>query len=170
MDSRWVVVRKFDEDNTLTHLLWMTPGQVENWIQYSDCILHDVTHKTNRYEMALALFVGFDSNRKNILLAQALLCDESVGSHKWTFTEIIKATNVYPAVILTDADPAVDAAVHQVFTMTYPIHCAYYLTQNLYKNLKKLLDDAYQNFLKDFYICCNSFSEIFFHQQFNKLT
>ena len=34
-DSRWVVVRGWDDDNTLTHLLWMTPMQVENWIRYS---------------------------------------------------------------------------------------------------------------------------------------
>ncbi|CAG8651281.1 17182_t:CDS:2, partial [Gigaspora rosea] len=27
---RWVVVHEFDDDNTLTHLLWITPGQVEN--------------------------------------------------------------------------------------------------------------------------------------------
>ncbi|CAG8708290.1 13958_t:CDS:2 [Gigaspora rosea] len=90
------------------------------------------------------------SNRKNILLAQALLCDESVDLYKWAFMEIIKATNIYPAIKLTDADPAVDAMVHQIFTMTYPIYCVYHLTQNLHKNLKKLLGDAYQNFLYDF--------------------
>ncbi|CAG8690865.1 1530_t:CDS:2, partial [Cetraspora pellucida] len=61
-------------------------GQVENWIQYSDCILHDVTHKTNCYRMALALFVGFD------------------------------ITNIYPAVILINADPAVDAIIYQYST------------------------------------------------------
>ncbi|CAG8755099.1 571_t:CDS:2, partial [Gigaspora rosea] len=46
-DSRWIVARDWDDDNTLTRLFWMTPSQVENWIQYSDCILNDVMHKTN---------------------------------------------------------------------------------------------------------------------------
>ncbi|RIA98339.1 hypothetical protein C1645_870788 [Glomus cerebriforme] len=32
LDSRWVVFRGWDEDNTLTHLLWMTLSQVENWV------------------------------------------------------------------------------------------------------------------------------------------
>ncbi|GBB96795.1 hypothetical protein RclHR1_28360003 [Rhizophagus clarus] len=76
-DSRWIVAREWDDDNALTHLLWMTPEQVENWIQFSDCVLNDVTHKTNRYRMALSLLVGFDQNCQNILLAQALLADES---------------------------------------------------------------------------------------------
>ncbi len=40
----------------------MTPEQVENWIQFSDCVLNDVTHKTNRYGMALSLFVRFNQN------------------------------------------------------------------------------------------------------------
>lgn len=61
----------------------MTPTQVENWIQYTDCVLNDVTHKTNRYGMALSLFVRFDNNRHNILLAQALLADESIKSYVW---------------------------------------------------------------------------------------
>ncbi|CAG8710111.1 2579_t:CDS:2, partial [Funneliformis mosseae] len=50
---------------------------------------------------------------------------------------IIKATNIYPAVILTNADLAVDTTIRQVFTTTYPIHCAYNITQNLHKNQRK---------------------------------
>lgn len=89
----------------------MSPIQVENWIRYSDCVFNDVTYKTNRYGMPLSLFVGFDSNRRNILLAQALLLDESLESHVWMFKQIIESTNIHPIVIITDADPAVDAAI-----------------------------------------------------------
>ncbi|CAB5382680.1 unnamed protein product [Rhizophagus irregularis] len=142
--SCWVVARGWDNDNTLTHLLWMTPTQVENWIQYTDCILNDITHKINRYGMALSLFVGFDNNRHNILLAQALLADKN-------------------------ADPAVDAAVCQVFHSTYPIHCAYHISQNLHKNLKKSLSNNYEKFLEDFYRCRNNLSESGFEQLFDKL-
>ncbi|CAG8754815.1 6149_t:CDS:2 [Cetraspora pellucida] len=74
---------------------------------------------TNYYGMALSLLVEFNSNRKNILLVQVLLCDKSVSSYKWAFTEIIKATNVYLAVILTEANPAVDAMVRQAYCFTW---------------------------------------------------
>jgi len=169
IDSRWVISRGWDEDNTLTHLLWMMPNQVENWIQYSDCVLNDITHKTNRYGMPLSLFVGFDNDHHNILLAQALLADESLESHTWMFKQIIKATGIHPAVILTDADPAVDAAIQQVFQSTYPIHCAYHITQNLHKNLRKTLGEDYQKFLEGFYKCRNSLAEDEFQQRFEKL-
>src|ERR1043166_3587699 len=135
IDPRWLVFRGWDEDNTLTHLSWMTPCQVENWVRYSDCVINDVTHKTNRYGMALSLIVGFDNNRSNLIFAQGLLIDESLDSHIWMFSNIVNSTGVRPVVIITDSDPAVDAAIRQVFTSTYPIHCAFHISQNLVKNL-----------------------------------
>ncbi|CAG8768049.1 1733_t:CDS:2, partial [Gigaspora rosea] len=79
--------------NTLMHLFWMTPNQIENWIQYSNCVLNDITYKTNRYGMALSLFVGFDNNQRNILLVQALLADESLESYIWMFNQLLKSTD-----------------------------------------------------------------------------
>ena len=77
-DSRWIVARGWDDDNTLTHLVWITPEQMEHWIQFSDCVINNVTHKTNRYGMALSLFVEFDRNMQNVIFAQGLLIDESL--------------------------------------------------------------------------------------------
>src|SRR5437764_690711 len=113
----------------------MIPCQVENWVRYSDCVINDVTHKTNRYGMALSLIVGFNNDRRNLILAQGLLIDESLDSHIWMFSNIVKSTGVRPVVIITDSDPAVDAAIRQVFTSTYPIHCAFHLSQNLVINM-----------------------------------
>src|SRR5438270_12996871 len=110
----------------------MTSDQVQNWIRFCNCVLNDVTHKTNCYGIPLSLFVGFNENRQNLLLAQALLADESLDSHVWMFEQIIIATERQPGAILTDADPAVDSAVRQVFPESYPIHCAYHITQNLH--------------------------------------
>ena len=80
-DSQWIVAWGQDDNNTLTHLFQMILAQIENWIQYSNCILNNVIHKTNRYDMALLLFVEFNNNHQNILLAQTLLTDKSLDSH-----------------------------------------------------------------------------------------
>ncbi|CAB5365240.1 unnamed protein product [Rhizophagus irregularis] len=111
IDSRWVVSRGWDDDNTLTYLV---------------------------YRIALSLFVDFNRNMKNIIFAQGLLIDESKKFHSWLFSQILEATGI---LILTDSDPAVDAAVKEIFTNTYPIHCAFHITQNLHKNLQKPLED-----------------------------
>src|SRR3954451_19376217 len=106
---------------------------------------------------------------QNILFAQALLVDESKQSHSWLFRQIIEGTGIHPTVIITDSDPAVDAAVKEVFTTTYPVHCAFHITQNLHKNLRKPLGDQYEKFLKDFYKYRNSLIQTTFQNRFAKL-
>ncbi len=76
--------------------------------------------------------------------------------------QIIKATNIQPSVILTDTNLAVDAAISQIFQFTYHIHYTFHITQNLHKNLKKVLGEDYQRFLNEFYKCCNSIVEKIF--------
>ncbi|CAG8736191.1 9576_t:CDS:2, partial [Cetraspora pellucida] len=119
--------------------------------------------------MALSLFVEFNQNRQNILLAQGLLMDESLDSHAWMFKQIIKATNIQPTVILTDSDLAVNAAIRKVFQTTYPIHCVFYIMQNIHKNLYKQLGNQYEKFFYDFYNCKNSFVQETFQNHFIKL-
>jgi hypothetical protein len=75
---------------------------------------------------------------------------KSKQSYFWLFRQIIESIGIYLTVIITDSDPAVDAAVKEVFTTTYPIHCAFHITQNLYKNLRKSLGNQYEKFLQDF--------------------
>ncbi|EXX63054.1 hypothetical protein RirG_155940 [Rhizophagus irregularis DAOM 197198w] len=85
------------------------------------------------------------------------------------FSQLKKSTGVQPLIIITDSDPAVDAAIRQIFPLTYPIHCAYHITQNLHKNLRKLINEDYENFLTAFYSCRNSIAEEVFQIKFDYL-
>jgi len=38
------------------------------------------------------LIVGFNNDRRNVLLAQAILLDENLESHMWMFNQLTKAT------------------------------------------------------------------------------
>ncbi|CAG8812773.1 8226_t:CDS:2, partial [Gigaspora margarita] len=148
-----IVIRGWDENNTLMHLFWITPNQIENWIQYSDCVLNDITHKTNKYGMALSLFVGFDNNQCNVLLAQALLANESLESHVWMFNQLLKLIGTFLAIILTNTNPAVDAAVHQTILeqkISYrKIHGTYKKALQVALQDKNKLQDLF-NVLQDF--------------------
>ncbi|CAG8839431.1 9316_t:CDS:2, partial [Gigaspora margarita] len=66
----------------------MTPEQVENWIQFSDCVINNAKY--------------FAHTR--------LLADKTLDFHAWMFGQIITVTNIQATVILTNFDPAVDAA------------------------------------------------------------
>ncbi|CAG8800456.1 22469_t:CDS:2, partial [Cetraspora pellucida] len=115
------------------------------------------------------MFVGFNHNHHNILLTQALLPDESMKSHIWMFKEILKVTDKQPAVIITNADSAVDSTVCQVFVQNYLIHCVFHMTQNINKHLKNSLASNYENFIEAFYICKNSLTKETFERRFEGL-
>ena len=166
----WKVAIKFDNNNTLTHLFWMSPSQLELWYQYSDIVVQDVTCKTNRYDMALSLFIILDENRNIRLVAQVLLIDETKESHEWTFEQINLATNnAYPRVMMTDADPAVHAAIRSTFPITYPMHCTFHIGQNLIKRVQKLLGNKFHEFSKQFYTICNTLNKLSFESKWKIL-
>lgn len=169
-NQMWKVAIKFDDSNTLTHLFWMSPSQLELWYRYSDIVIQDVTCKTNRYDMALSLFVILDENRNIRLVAQALLIDETKESHEWTFEQINLATdNIHPHVIMTDADPAVHAAIRSTFYTTYPMHCTFHISQNLIKRLQKLLGKRFSEFLTQFYTTRNTLNKPIFESKWQNL-
>ncbi|RHZ73176.1 hypothetical protein Glove_232g96 [Diversispora epigaea] len=169
-NSMWKVAIKFDDNNTLTHLFWMTPSQVELWYQFSDIVVQDVTCKTNRYDMALSLFVILDENRNIRLVAQALLIDETKESHEWTFNQINLVTNnLHPRVIMTDADPAVHAAIRSTFLTTYPMNCTFHISQNLIKKLQKTLGKKFYEFSLQFHKTRNTLHKPFFEANWKAL-
>ena len=101
--------------------------------------------------MALSLFIILDENRNIRLVAQALLIDETKESHEWTFEQINLATNnMHPQVIMTDADPAVHAAIRSKFPTAYPMHCTFHISQNLIKKLQKPLEQNFMSFSHNF--------------------
>ncbi|RHZ50855.1 hypothetical protein Glove_490g67 [Diversispora epigaea] len=166
----WKVAIKFDDNNTLTHLFWMSPSQLELWYQFSDIVVQDVTCKTNRYDMALSLFVVLDENRNIRLVAQALLIDETKESHEWSFKQINLATdNMHPRVIMTDSDPAVHAAIRSTFVTTYPMHCTFHISQNLIKKLQKLLGKKFHEFSSWFYDTRNTLHKPIFESKWKNL-
>ena len=166
----WKIAIEFDDNNTLTHLFWMSPSQIELWYRYSDIVIQDVTCKTNRYDMALSLFVILDENRNIRLVAQALLIDETKESHEWTFKQVNLATNnMYPKVIMTDADPAVHAAIRSTFPMTYPMHCTFHISQNLIKKCQKLLGKKFHEFSTEFCKVCNTLHKPLFESKWQVL-
>ena len=117
----------------------MSPNQVEFWIQYHDVIINDITCKTNRYDMALSLFVAIDNHNNSWLVCQALVDNETAEDHIWileyTLLAIggIKQSNgiinrgLIPLVFMTDSDPAIDATYIKVYQGCYTMYYIYYI-------------------------------------------
>src|SRR6185437_14217805 len=104
----------------------MSPEQIALWLEYHDVILNDNTAKINRYQMPLSLFLIIDNNTKSRLVAQSLVSDETVESYKWILECTKSVTMTEPIVFITDTDPAIDAALVQIYKTAYPIHCIFH--------------------------------------------
>jgi len=179
-DIRWQIFVDFDENKVLRRLFWMSPSQIELWAQYYDVIINDVTYKTNRYDIALSLFVTIDNHNCSRLVCQALVDDETTEAHVWILECTLLATGgerqnemidggLIPLVFMTDSDPAVDAACIRVYKNCYAMHCVYHISQNLYKNLAGSLGENYSQFLNEFYNARNSLSQERFEKLFSEL-
>ncbi|CAG8855885.1 1745_t:CDS:1, partial [Gigaspora margarita] len=130
----------------------MSPEQIERWLTFGDVVLNDNTSATNRYEMALSLFLVVDNHLSSRLVAQALTDDETKEAHIWILQQIKKATSeAIPYIIFTDADPALLAAIREEFPITNALHCMFHIAQNIPLNLKNNLRDRYDEFIKDFF-------------------
>jgi len=80
--------------------------------------------------MALGLFVIVDNHNRSRLVGQTLMTDETLESFEWVFNSLNKGTNVFPSVIITDNDLAIDAAIANIMPDTYHVYCIYRTPNN----------------------------------------
>ncbi|CAB4420234.1 unnamed protein product [Rhizophagus irregularis] len=172
-DPDYVVIPRLEGPaNELTGLFWMTSYQCNDlWPKFHDVIVYDTTSKTNRYEMALSLFVAIDNNYKSRIIAQALTKYENQGDFNWILQCTLLATNDFPPkVLFTDSDPAIIAAVQVVYPQTRHLLCVYHLFENVKKKAKsKLRGDIVSSFVSDFYAMRNSHSEEQFDMKYQEM-
>ena len=74
--------------------------------KFSDVILIDTTHKTNRFNMPLLDIVVVNNFGKTITVFFALLSDQRQESFIWALEQFKKMIKKEPGVILTDDDSA----------------------------------------------------------------
>ena len=172
-DPEYIIIPRLEgPSNELTGLFWMTSQQRnELWPKFHDVVIHDNTAKTNRYEMALSLFVGIDNNFKTRVLAQALIKYETQADYSWILQCTLEATsNLSPVVLFTDCDPGMIAAVQVIYPTTRHLLCIYHIIENVKKKARsKLRGEMVKSFVKDF--CCmrNSYNQYEFEIRYNEM-
>ncbi|CAG8791589.1 22222_t:CDS:2, partial [Racocetra persica] len=95
-------------------------------------------HKVYLSEIHKATTKYYSGKRKNMLNDAASLYEElSADSYQWVLHQTKQATGGYiPAVIMTDADPALDLAISEEYEQSYTMHCIFHISQNLHQNLE----------------------------------
>lgn len=169
-DPRWVVKPRIESiSKRLTSIMWMSPLQLDLYLQYHDVIIMDTTSNTNRFHLMLCILIVVDSNYKSRIVATVLLEDETQESFCWIFDTLYQETGIYPKSVYTDSDPAMIGAIKNVFSQTRHFLCIFHIDLNLRKKLKGKLGKHFEEFRKEFYVCCNSLSQQLFEIRWSLL-
>jgi hypothetical protein len=94
----------------------------------------------------MALWVTADNTAATKILAVSLLLDETEESFQFSCECFLDCFRKAPAVIFTDSDPAIKAAIEAVFPVPLTAHllCIWHLSKNLFSNVRAACgtDDA----------------------------
>ena len=107
--------------------------------------------------MYLSLMIVVDNHTHSQMVVTAVVSDETKETYQWILECLLRATGLAPKVLFTDAGMV--AAIHETLPLTKHNYCIWHLRKNLEKNLKEKLHKKYNEFVKDWNKCRNSFSE-----------
>ena len=118
-DPRWIIKPRFEPDERrLNSLFWMSPDQVNVYNKYQNVVIVDTISKTNQFDMILMLVIVVDNNFQNLIIAAALLEDETEATFTWVLQELKNSCDASPIVLYSDADPALISPVRNNYPET----------------------------------------------------
>ena len=128
-------------------VLWLLTDSLECWAQLdgNNPIFFDTSHATNRYALKFAAFTTIDKHGKSQILACSLIARETTDSFVWIFTQFLQAFRQCPRVIITDGDPAMAAAITQIYPSAIHLLCTFHLGQNIVSHIKPLFNGRNEN-------------------------
>jgi len=91
-----------DKDNKLQKILYMSFQMLEYAKFFLDIVIVDATYRRNRFNMPLVNVCGIDNFGRTILLAFALLNDETKESYDWLFLSLRESWKSNPVYFISD--------------------------------------------------------------------
>ncbi|CAN4118921.1 unnamed protein product [Withania somnifera] len=89
-------------------------------MSFGDAIVLETTYRRGSYSVPFASFIGVNHHRQPVLLACALIAEESEESFTWVFQAWLRAmSGRRPVSIVADQDRAIQHSIAQVFPGTH---------------------------------------------------
>ncbi|KAL6842558.1 hypothetical protein ACP4OV_027402 [Aristida adscensionis] len=107
---------KLGPDGVIQTVFWSHASQQGEYADFGDVFTFDTTHRTNSYNMPLAMFVGGNNHLQNTIFGFALVGDETQPRFEWLFSTFKRCMGGHmPRCILTDQDNAMAQAISLVY-------------------------------------------------------
>lgn len=122
------------------NLFWADARSRFSCTQFGDAVIFDTTYRRGSYLVPFASFVGVNHHRQPVLLACALVADESEESFTWIFQTWLRAMSGHrPFSIIADQDRAIQNSIAQVFPGIHHRFSAWQIFSKEQENLGALL-------------------------------
>ncbi|KAL5552915.1 hypothetical protein UlMin_040316 [Ulmus minor] len=126
-----------DEEDRLCHIFWSDSGCQRDYMCFSDVLAFDTTYRSNAFNKPLVMFVGVNNHFQTCVFGFALLLNEKIESYKWVLETFLDCMHRrQPAVVVTDGDAAMKAAIILCFPDSTHRLCGWHLSTNATSNIK----------------------------------
>ena len=96
-----------DKKGRLKNLFWCDSQSRQDYQDFGDVVVFDITYKMNRYGMPFIPFVGLNSHRKTTVFGCAIVSNEKEETYAWVLQTFLKAMcQKKPESVITDGDAA----------------------------------------------------------------
>ena len=119
-------------------------GGVEEWSVGGEdnVLLFDPTWGTNLYRWKLCMIATVAATGETVLIAYALLEEETMLGFEWVFGCVSSHLVVPPKVVFSDHDDKIETALRRMQVDAWPDHlhflCVYHISKNVFQHLRGL--------------------------------
>ncbi|KAL4393674.1 protein FAR1-RELATED SEQUENCE 5-like [Arachis hypogaea] len=125
-------------EDKLGSLFWADGQMMADYRLFGDVLAFDATYRSNKYKKPLVVFSGSNHHRQTAIFGFALLEDEEVCTYQWVLLNILDVMdNKMPAVVVTDEDKAMQAAIMDVLPSARHRLCGWHLEKNCVLRVKE---------------------------------
>ena len=142
LKDTWISEQKSDENGRLTHAFFMPRKAIKLARIFGDVHLSDCTFQTNQNGFPLLDICVFDSQRKTLTVAFALLKKDEITEEDYSWTLQIYRALVYPdgtslpGVWVVDRELAFINALKRVFKEVFIVICYWHIEKAIEGHLK----------------------------------
>ena len=130
-NSNFFYAYRQDHEKRLTHCFWADANSIQDCTLFGDAITFDTTYKTNQYMMIYGAFCGVNHHMQTVFFASVFMINETQESFEWVFSKFKECFCKSPSVLITDQDPAMNAAIRESFKDTIHHFCCWHIMSKL---------------------------------------
>ncbi|XP_025677407.1 protein FAR1-RELATED SEQUENCE 5-like [Arachis hypogaea] len=136
VDNRMYWRYKLGKDNNMCDLFWSDGRSQVDYGIFGDVLAFDAIYGRNKYNLPVVVFSGVNHHNQTCVFGAAMVSCETQESYIWVLEKFLECMEGKPPnAVITNRDPAMHIAIHEVFPKAHHRLCAWHLLRNATSNI-----------------------------------